>query len=355
MRILIATTNFLPKIDGLIRVVYDHARKLAVKGHHVYLVTERYKDAPSDEIIEGINITRTSSPNNSRSKFLNTINRIINFRKEISKIIESHRHIDVMYAFGLISGISCLDVKIMNRIPMVLSFHHSSKLDSLDKKFTQENIGLSKVIITLLARSSNATVFPTKFAKILAENMYGNFQNSVVVPNGVDIEKFSNKYHSNNMKPTILYAGVLRRRKGLDVLIEALGRVRKVFPSVELVLVGKGGDESRLKLLADKYQMNETIKFMGGVGERELLMHYAEASIFVSPTYFDTYPTSILEAMAMGKPIVTTYGSATEDVILNGENGILVNPGDKEGLALAITRLLERPDVAKKWDGEVDR
>lgn len=74
----------------------------------------------------------------------------------------------------------------------------------------------------------------------------------------------------------------------------------------------------------------------------------AEADIYVQPSFQEGLPNSVLEAMAMGLPIVATRVSGNEDVVVDGENGLLVPPGDPKSLAAAIQKLVDDPALATR-------
>lgn len=156
----------------------------------------------------------------------------------------------------------------------------------------------------------------------------------VVAPNAVDTEIFGAAAHDrpDGDSCTFLYAGRLDPEKGLDVLLRAFERV----PG-ELVLVGSGTDEARLRKLA-----SDRVRFTGPVGQDDLVPLYAEADVFVLPSRSEPWGMVLNEAAAAGLPLVATDGvGAAHDLIENGVNGFRVPVGDELALGEAMRRLTE--------------
>jgi phosphatidyl-myo-inositol dimannoside synthase len=128
--------------------------------------------------------------------------------------------------------------------------------------------------------------------------------------------------------------------KGVDVLIEAVARLRGMHRGLRLEVVGDGDDRPRLEELAERCGVRENVRFLGTL-EREALMDcYRACDIFALPSGGEGFGLVFLEAMAFGKPIVGGAEGGTPDVVADGETGILVPHGDVEKLAAALERLL---------------
>jgi glycosyltransferase involved in cell wall biosynthesis len=153
-----------------------------------------------------------------------------------------------------------------------------------------------------------------------------------VAPNAVDERVFAAAAvdRSNRDACTFLYAGRLDPEKGLDVLVRSIADV----PG-ELVLVGSGTEEERLRRLADG-----RVTFRGAVGRDELPPLYAAADVFVLPSRSEPWGMVLNEAAAAGLPLVATEGAgAAHDLIEHGVNGFRVPVDDEDALADALRRL----------------
>ena len=193
----------------------------------------------------------------------------------------------------------------------------------------------------------------------------------VVIPNGVDCEKFQSYRRANRVEAgNVLYVGRIDlRHKGCDTLVRAMGRVLAAIDNATLTLLGPDwGDCRSLMALVKSLGIGDKVKYVGAVLEEEKLYHYAIADVCVIPSNIEPFGIVALEAMASGKPVVATRVGGLREVVRDGETGILVPRGDEKALAGAITYLLQHPnvcaemgsrgrDLAKKysWDTVAER
>lgn len=160
-----------------------------------------------------------------------------------------------------------------------------------------------------------------------------------VVPNPCPSLKRVERVHKTDMR-TILFAGWIEPEKGVFDLIRAFSMVASEMPQTRLVLAGKGKlDECRR--LADHSNLSDRVEIVGWLVGRGMWEAYREADLFCLPSYAEGLPMSVLEAMAFGLPVVTSPVGGLPDLIVSGQNGLLVKAGNVEALAAAI-RLLGR-------------
>ncbi len=166
-----------------------------------------------------------------------------------------------------------------------------------------------------------------------------------IIPNGVDLVRFSPGVSPIERfcdgKLNILFVGRLEKRKGLGYLIKAYERVKEEFPNSRLIVVGPG---TRLRRKYEKQVKRAGLKdiiFIGYVSDDELPRYYKTADIFCSPaTGRESFGIVLLEAMAVGKPIVATSIEGYADVVTPGVDGLLVPPKDEKRLAQALLSLM---------------
>jgi glycosyltransferase involved in cell wall biosynthesis len=148
-----------------------------------------------------------------------------------------------------------------------------------------------------------------------------------VIPNGVDrrpLRVGAGRY--------LVYVGRLVALKGVADLVDAM----REFPDVPLILVGDGPDRDRLRGLASGVQAS----FLGHVSHEEVLRHIEGAACLVLPSRTEAFSNVILEAMSLGVPVIATRVGGNPDLVRDGENGLLVPPGDPPALARAIREML---------------
>ncbi len=140
--------------------------------------------------------------------------------------------------------------------------------------------------------------------------------------------------------PLIISFGRLVPWKGFAALIDALGIVREKIPQAKLFIVGNGPELQSLEAHAAAQGLGEAVVF-GGAVEREALMRYLEAAdAFALNTRYEGFSHALLEAMAVGVPVVTTPVGGNVEIVEDGINGLLVKPDDTRALAAALIRVL---------------
>ena len=130
------------------------------------------------------------------------------------------------------------------------------------------------------------------------------------------------------------------RYKGADELIGALAPLSEDFPNIHLVAVGGGDDLPRLRKLAANLGVSSRVHFMEGLSREQTAACYAHADVFALPSTGEGFGLVFLEAMAFSKPIVAAAAGGATDVVEDGVNGFLAQPGDPESLRQILERLL---------------
>ena len=166
-----------------------------------------------------------------------------------------------------------------------------------------------------------------------------------IIPNGINLEHFSASVLPIDRfcdgKTNILFVGRLEKRKGLDYLLKAYHRLKKEVPACRLIVVGPG---TRFRRKYESYVRRNGVAdvvFTGTVAYDELPRYYKTADIFCSPaTGRESFGIVLLEAMALGKPVVATSIEGYASVMTSGKEGLLVPPKNDRELARALTALL---------------
>ena len=169
-----------------------------------------------------------------------------------------------------------------------------------------------------------------------------------IVPGAVDTERFhpapGKAPGSAGVPPVLLYHGRVDRRKGALDFVEALRRLAPRMP-FRAIVSGIGPDVDAVRAAIDAANLGERVEMRGYVKYDEVPAVYREADAFVSPTYAEGFSNTILEAMASALPIVSCRAVGVIDALRDGENALLVEPGDTVALAAALARMLEDPPL----------
>ena len=165
----------------------------------------------------------------------------------------------------------------------------------------------------------------------------------LVFKNGVN--KVSNVPVSNsNVNFTVLFNGSWLERKGVQVLVKAATLLFEQGFKINYLLIGTGKDADTVK--ADwPAQLLPYVTVVSKFDPKDELAYIAQASLFVLPSYFEGQPLSLLQAMAVGKCVVSTNCCGQKDIISHGETGFLFEPGNHQELAATISNCYNNPDM----------
>lgn len=173
---------------------------------------------------------------------------------------------------------------------------------------------------------------------------------SVVTRNGIDLSEFSCVPERRAGAPTILFVGGFEPRKGLEFLVLSLPEIRRTHPDARLCVVAKAGfrgvdNVEWFEQLADRARVLDAVEFHESVSQDELMQLYSDADVVALPSRNEGWGLSLMEAMACERPVVATRVGGIPELVRDGEDGILVEPGDLRGLGDAIIGLLGDPDL----------
>jgi glycosyltransferase involved in cell wall biosynthesis len=177
-----------------------------------------------------------------------------------------------------------------------------------------------------------------------------------VVRCGIDLDRFT--YAPSDQisgVPKIVVVGRLSAEKGHGVLLEALSLLRRDGTDAMVEFAGDGGYRSDLEAQAVRLGVADRVRFLGGLHPSEIPEHLRRADIFCLPSFSEGLPVSIMEAMAVGIPVVTTYIGGIPELAVNGETALVVPAGSPEHLAAALARLLQDDDLRQRMVREARR
>lgn len=167
-----------------------------------------------------------------------------------------------------------------------------------------------------------------------------------IIPNGVDLERFHPDVPAlegfRDRKNRILYLGRLDRRKGLIELLQALKIIKEEIPDAFLIVVGKGPLENDCRKLVKDLNLSDSIVFCGYVESKLIPSYYASCDVYCSPALGgESFGIVLLEAMAVGKPVVASKIPGYDRVIIDGYNGLFFDPKNPQDIAGKIVRILK--------------
>ncbi len=141
--------------------------------------------------------------------------------------------------------------------------------------------------------------------------------------------------------PVVALVTLLRPGKGVETLLDAFARVAGEHPGARLAIAGDGLERGALEARARQRGIAGAVHFLGLTRDAEEVLRGAD--LFVSPSWAESFPYVVLEAMALGLPVVATEVGGVAEAVEDGRTGLLVPPRDPEALAAAISRLISEP------------
>ncbi|OGS92170.1 MAG: hypothetical protein A2Z95_00720 [Gallionellales bacterium GWA2_60_18] len=359
-RILVSTTTF-PRWKGDTEpaFVLELSRRLA-RRFDVTVLAPHYRDAEPEESFEGIEVIRYRyapasletlaynggiMQNLRRSKWKYLLVPMLMLAQLIcaARLLRTSKY-DLVHAHWLIpQGLVALCARAgMHAPPPVLCTSHGGDLYALDR-------GITGHMMRLVARKA-------EFITIVSEAMRRHILDRgiatramEVIPMGADLTGLFTPAPEDRAMHELLFVGRLVPKKGIDVLIRALGIVLRQKPHTRLRIVGDGPERSSLLQLADQLGISGNIVFAGALTQAGLPYHYRRCTALVFPSVVDASNDQeglglvLVEALGCECPVICSDLAATRDVIVHEETGLHYPPGDHEALAQLMLRLLDDP------------
>jgi len=176
------------------------------------------------------------------------------------------------------------------------------------------------------------------------------------VYNGIDLEHFPTPAQgTTNPVPRIISVGRLVPFKGFEYLVDACAELARRGFDFVCDIVGDGPLRDRLGAKIDMLNLSSRINLLGSLSQRAVLEKIQAADIFALASVIDAqgasdvFPTVILEAMASARPVVSTRLAGIPELVVDGETGVLVSPGDTAALTCALAQLLRDPELRLRF------
>lgn len=147
---------------------------------------------------------------------------------------------------------------------------------------------------------------------------------------------------------TLLFLGLLGKNKGIYDLLECIRDHKVEFQGILKLYIGGNGEIEHVKQLIKEYGIADIVIFEGWVSGDKKIELLNKSDAYILPSYKEGLPISILEAMSYGMPIISTPVGGIPEIVSNGENGYLVEPGNKEDIYKAIISLLNDSDLRNR-------
>lgn len=333
------------------------AHELASGKNEVFVITQRYRGSLSREKMENIVVERFNW------FFPRNFQRLVDFRKIpnlrtvsyiLSAIIRTIRSIvknklDVIYAHWVVpSGFIALFAKKVTHRPLIVHVH-GSDLRGTPGSWSEHPI-VRSLIKRTLARV-DGLVTDSKDLLRRAERIGVKINQKLVAPTGVNLkslEKDLTLIKGKKDIPTLLFAGALRKVKGLNYLIDAIPFIKKEISRFKLIIAGDGPIRGILENKVNILRVSKYVHFIGQIPHDQLLNVLKASDVFILPSLSEGTPTVLFEALACKTPLIATRIGGIPEIITHKDNGILIEPRNAKAIADAVIKLLKDNDTKQK-------
>ena len=275
----------------------------------------------------------------------------VDVQRIVDAIVAEHRikPFDVLHAqYGFPPGFAVLEASKLLNIPNVVSIQGG------DGHWVGVNCCATHrdAMRIVLTRANRILIGSPSFAAEVEENHKVDVSGFTIVPGAVDTERFAPRddwqagKFIDAKQPRILYHGRVDARKGaLDLIAAFAELLGEVEIKPQLLISGIGPDSDNVRRMIDDLDLSNNVKLLGYVDYADVPQVYRQADVFASPTYAEGFSNTILEAMASGLAIVSTNAVGVVDCLRDGENGLLVTPGNIIELKNALKEMLQNHDL----------
>jgi glycosyltransferase involved in cell wall biosynthesis len=180
------------------------------------------------------------------------------------------------------------------------------------------------------------------------------------IPNGIDTERFRPPRSAGEREAArrglalpagrfvVSIVAALRPEKNHGMLLEAAARIARTRGDFMFLIVGEGTEEEGLRRRVEELSLEGSVRFLGRREDVTVILAASDAAVLCSHPVVETFPLAVLEAMACGVSVVATDVGAVREMLVDGEEGFIVPPGDAEALAGSLLTLAARPDERER-------
>lgn len=332
LRIIQTPARFSPSYGGVEKYVLELSKQLIALGHHVIVVCADEPHAAS-YAVQGVKTIRL--PYISKVANTNITPRL--FRTLMSQNFDViHTHIPTPWS----ADISAL-VSLLKQKRLFVTYHND---------LTGQGVGgliaclyNSTFLHLVLWRAKKIVITQPRYIE-RSRQLKLHKKKVITIPLGVTSPLTVPEVR--HKADQVFFMSVLDRHheyKGLDILLDAMVKVRDRRPGARLLIGGDGNLIGKYQQLAKLHGISNSVEFLGQLPDEQLARLYSSSSVFVLPSLnkLEGFGIVALEALSYATPVITTHFAGSSDLIKSNRAGLIVPPGDSVMLANAIIALLE--------------
>nr|MBI3613015.1 glycosyltransferase family 4 protein [Nitrospirota bacterium] len=355
-RVCMVSFLFFPHYSGAGAQALTLSKELAAQGTSVMFVTAGFDGDPAFEEYEGFRVFRV------RLAGQGVLGLLMFWIRLFRVLFQCRREFNLIHVHGV--GIHQILIGLYGKILGCETLIKVTMAD-VDLNFVRKGRLLGRLEQWCFLHFSRYVSLSSEITSEMKALGVPDHQ-IVTLPNGVDMGRFHPVSPSEkdliraklqlSKKKIVTFVGMVSRRKGIDFLVKAWREVVRESPDACLLIIGPTADRDMycqdctfielIRSLIDDSRLQNHVAILG---ERQDVELYLQASdVFVLPSQAEGLPNVLLEAMACGLPCVFTRVSSAEDIIVDGENGLLIEYGDRDSLEACLIRLLSDGGLCEK-------
>jgi glycosyltransferase involved in cell wall biosynthesis len=256
-------------------------------------------------------------------------------------------HLHMSFGGSVVRKLALLRIASMFRVPTILHLHGSEFAVFCDRlpPWLRHHVARG------ISHADRVVVIGNYWRDYLVNTLRISSHKIVLIANGVPLPRLPVDMEGSAEPCRVVYLGALGQRKGTSDLLKALASPMLKHLSWNAVIAGNG-DIDRFRAEAAALGLDTRVTIPGWVGPEDARDLLRSAAIFVLPSYNEGLPVALLEAMAMGVPVITTSVGAIPDLNINGRAGFLVPPGSIEDLTNCIRTLMQDKNLRQQFGTE---
>jgi len=351
MRVCFLSRRFFPAISGMSVYALNLLRQLVADGHDVTMISQYRADAAGAGVygggpppgVPGVRVIGLESTGEQAvSRGLPA-----DFEADVAAMVvaveaeHARGAFDVIHAqYGYPNGLAALEASRRTGAPNLVSIQGG------DGHWIGPCCSTHRAAMgAVLGHAGALLIGSASFAGEVSGHHGTPLDRFTIVPGATDTGRFRPRDECRpgalRSPTTLLYHGRVDVRKGVLELVDAFALLADARRDLRLVISGIGPDVAAVGERVEMLGLGDRAELAGYASYEEAPRVYRRGDIFVSPTYSEGFSNTILEAMASGLPIVSTRAVGVVDCLVDGENGLLVEPRDVDDLAAAIGRVLD--------------
>ncbi len=349
MRICFISRRYFPAVSGMSVYAQNLLRQLSGLGHDVVMISQYRGDEAGTRVYGGGPPPPLPGVRIIGLEALGEQEPFACWERDIETMVEAvaaehaETPFDVVHAqYGYPTGLAALEASRRLGIPNVVSIQGG------DGHWVGPCCRTHREAMGIVLNHAGALLIGCRsFAEEVHQNHGTSTDRFTIVPGAVDTGRFHPRdgWTPGSLIdpacPTLLYHGRVDRRKGALDTLDAVAALVRTGRRLRLIVSGIGPDSDAVRDRVAELGLQSVTEISGYTDYGASPAVYRRADLFVSPTYAEGFSNTILEAMASGLPVASCFAVGVVDCLRDGENGLLVTPGDIPALTEALARLLD--------------